>query len=639
MPTFAELLTKYVARAGIGDAELARRIRISRLTLIRWKEGVTSRPRYREDVVRCADVLRLSSDEREELLTAAGFDPNNPPDAPAAAATVDSTEAAAEPLVVAPHRLSRTFAISGAAVLLVVVGLVYFFLLRPEGQPNFPVAADGESVILMAPFVNYTGGQQGFNIQGRLADEVERAVSTAGLANVRVVEWTDPISTETEAADAALKSRADMVIWGEYDSGRAMANFTVPSQPQGQGGYNPQVVDISLSPADLPTSINEALTGEVRTVALMVLGQLYLERDEHDLAKAALSEAMAQQPVNPDTLAGIKFRLGLAYMGGTYADLDEAVWLFTQVLAVRPRSVDTLNNRALAYLERGREGDVALAVDDLTRALGLEPRSAGTYLNRGVAYLRFGDRHNLSRSIADFEKAIELDPEYSRAYVNRASAYLQRGDERDLERAFDDIDKALSIDPKLAIGYVNRGNAYLQRGQNEDLGRAGEEYSKAIELEPKSATAYYNRGLMFSALLGPSEDWTDSTDDLLRAQELEPRNFAFNNTLCWQLGVQRRPDEALPYCNVALEERPEGLVFDSLGLVYAVMGKYDEAVTNFESFLAWVGTSQKDACRNHYQPSRVTWINDLKAGVDPFSDELLRELRIRPAPPSVVDIC
>ena len=232
-----------------------------------------------------------------------------------------------------------------------------------------------------------------------------------------------------------------------------------------------------------------------------------------------------------------------------------------------------------------------------------------------------------------------MDPEYSRAYVNRASAYLQRGDDRDLQRAFDDIDKALSIDAKLAIAYVNRGNAYLQRGQNEDLERAGEEYARAIELEPKSATAYYNRGLVFSALLGPSEDWTDSTNDLLRAQELEPRNFAFNNTLCWQLGVQRRPDEALPYCNVALEERPEGLVLDSLGLVYAVMGEYDEAVTNFESFLAWVGTSQKDTCRSHYQPSRITWINDLKAGVDPFNDELLRELRIRPAPPSAVDIC
>ena len=89
-----------------------------------------------------------------------------------------------------------------------------------------------------------------------------------------------------------------------------------------------------------------------------------------------------------------------------------------------------------------------------------------------------------------------------------------------------------------------------------------------------------------------------------------------------------------------MEERPEGLVLDSLAFgPYAVMGEYDEAVASFESFLAWVGTSQKDTCRSHYQPSRVTWINDLKAGVDPFSEELLRELRIRPAPPSAEDIC
>ena len=49
-------------RTGIGDAELARRIPVSRPTLIRWKEGVTTRPRYREDVVRCAELLRLTQD-------------------------------------------------------------------------------------------------------------------------------------------------------------------------------------------------------------------------------------------------------------------------------------------------------------------------------------------------------------------------------------------------------------------------------------------------------------------------------------------------------------------------------------------------------------------------------------------------
>ena len=79
MQTFAELLTFYMERTGIGDAELARRIPVSRPTLIRWKEGVTTRPRYREDVVRCAELLRLAQAETDEFLLAAGFSPETAP--------------------------------------------------------------------------------------------------------------------------------------------------------------------------------------------------------------------------------------------------------------------------------------------------------------------------------------------------------------------------------------------------------------------------------------------------------------------------------------------------------------------------------------------------------------------------------
>ena len=68
MPTFGELLTSHVSRSGIGDSDLARRVGVSRLTPIRWKEGVTARPRYREDVLRCAEVLRLTPEELDALF-------------------------------------------------------------------------------------------------------------------------------------------------------------------------------------------------------------------------------------------------------------------------------------------------------------------------------------------------------------------------------------------------------------------------------------------------------------------------------------------------------------------------------------------------------------------------------------------
>ena len=112
MSTFAELLTEYMARIGIGDAEMARRIGVSRLTLIRWKEGVTARPRYREDVLKCAELLRLTLSERDSLLLAAGFSPDaapavdetQSPEAPATPATVDETGERQNP---SPARHSR----------------------------------------------------------------------------------------------------------------------------------------------------------------------------------------------------------------------------------------------------------------------------------------------------------------------------------------------------------------------------------------------------------------------------------------------------------------------------------------------------------------------------------------------------
>ncbi|MFO7634726.1 MAG: helix-turn-helix transcriptional regulator, partial [Caldilinea sp.] len=78
MPTFGELLNQYIERAGITDAELARSTGLQRQTIFRWKEGVTARPRYREDVIRIAARLRLSPSECDTLLLAAGFPPNSP---------------------------------------------------------------------------------------------------------------------------------------------------------------------------------------------------------------------------------------------------------------------------------------------------------------------------------------------------------------------------------------------------------------------------------------------------------------------------------------------------------------------------------------------------------------------------------
>ena len=634
-------------RTGVGDTELARRIPVSRPTLIRWKEGVTTRPRYREDVVRCAELLRLAPEEQDEFLLAAGFSPDTPsiPEETSAIATVPdaasetpvSTEIiVAPPAPTAPTQESPSPPQSSflrrwglriglvAASLLIVALVAVFVAFVVMDRTAYPVASPGEALIVLAPFVNYTAGQQGFNVPGRLKEEIDREILAAGISGVSTVEWPKRIHEETEAEAAGSRADAMLVIWGEYDSGRVIARFTVPDSRSEQ--HEQQVVDIASTPSELPATINIGLPEEVRYVALLTLGQLHLEQGEYDLAKVALIRALTKPPEDPSALSNLRFNLGLAYRGGRKADFDIAIWLFSQVLSTDPDSVEAYNSRALSYLDRGQRGDVELALVDLDRALDLEPERAATYLNLAVAYIKRGGRDDLERAIADLDEALDIDPDYASAYVNRSAAYIARGESGDIDRAFDDINTALEIQPDLASAHLGLGNAYLNRSLPGDLELALSEFSRAIHLDAVYARAYFNRGLVHSEL----ENLGSSVSDLRRAQGLKPTDVTFNNTLCWQMAVTGDPENALRYCNVAAAHDSSGRALDSRGFARALLGEYDKAAADFERFLKWTETSPKETCASYYQPSRSDWIEKLRAGQNPFDVQTLNELRVRP---------
>ena len=668
MPNFGELLTAHVSHSGISDSEVARRVGVSRATLIRWKEGLTARPRYREDVLRCAEVLRLTAEERDELLIAADFQPESPsveppPPEPPPSPTPAPPAESDSPEVPARRRWGLWIAVPAAALAVVAaiaVGLALVDLsgepghivaetiepstdvprnpehtlaatseppVDPTSAPDHPVAESGEALIVIAPFANYTAGQLGFNIRGRLRQSINREIAAAGLESIRIDDWMETVTGHRAALSAAEQSGAAIVIWGEYDSGRVLANLT--STPTENESLGPQVVEIATSPSELPTAINIDLTAEVRSVALLTLSQVYLQREEYEPAKTVLYQALEHSPSDPAALANLRYRLGQAYLGGEYADLDEAIWRFTEVLEVQPRSADTYSSRGLAYLERGRPGDEDLAIADLSRASELAPHLASAYLNRAAAYIARGRTGDPDRALDDLERAIDAGVEGPGVFVNRAAVYLERGHAGDLDLAFEDLERAIDIDPSLATAWVNRGNARLQRGNDGDIEQAVADFTKAIDLAPDNPLGYYNRALAHSE----AGQWELSNSDLRAAQERDPRNPEINNALCRQMGVQRRPDEALPFCNLALEREPDGPARDSRGLVYGVMGSTDEAVADFRVFLDWVDASEKPTCRAYYGPSRESWISALESGGDPFDDETLRELRLRPASP------
>ena len=77
-------------------------------------------------------------------------------------------------------------------------------------------------------------------------------------------------------------------------------------------------------------------------------------------------------------------------------------------------------------------------------------------------------------------------------------------------------------------------------------------------------------------------------------------------------------------------EDSEGQARDSRGLVYALMGRYTDASADFRVFLDWASASAGGECEAYYSPSRLSWIEKLDVGENPFDVETLKDLRVSP---------
>ncbi|MDM8558923.1 hypothetical protein [Candidatus Parabeggiatoa sp. HSG14] len=69
---FADLLNKYMRRVRANASEVAGEIDVARPTVYRWTQGI-NKPNKRDKVIACANFLRLTEQETNELLDLAGF--------------------------------------------------------------------------------------------------------------------------------------------------------------------------------------------------------------------------------------------------------------------------------------------------------------------------------------------------------------------------------------------------------------------------------------------------------------------------------------------------------------------------------------------------------------------------------------
>jgi transcriptional regulator with XRE-family HTH domain len=318
MESFAELLSKYIKQAGITDTELSRAIGVSRQTIFRWREGLTSRPNSREDVLAISKKLRLSPEEQDLLLLSAGFRPDEAlavksPGMPSSAElpAVFETLQQSHPeeteqseisemsrsgpkiLKKSGKRFSRFFIISTSALLLVVVIVLVVTLnwsnwlsgKAPENPPvTSPVpsisgaspiapAAPGETLILVAPFDESVSGSRA---AGQLVNSIQRESKNNRLSNIRIQMQPAIIKDQAQAARLSLEQQASLIIYGENTAGQTRLYFS------------PALVQVQSS---ISISYNDTPVEDIQALSLIILGSLYLDRHAGEQAYTLLGNA------------------------------------------------------------------------------------------------------------------------------------------------------------------------------------------------------------------------------------------------------------------------------------------------------------------------------------------------------------
>lgn len=585
MESFNQLLNQYIQRLGLSDSEMARTVGVSRQTIFRWREGSTARPRHRGDVLAMARKLRLTPEERDKLLLAAGFRPEETEQPPSVDVEMHllqgETEVDAEeqPATKSSDNLKSKIAQSGSlhrvnpksmvaivGLLLLIGGGIWGFNQvqidnSHQGTPTVGIisgssreiipATEGETLILVTHFANYASSQIGYNVAGRLAEALQREVDNIGLENIRVAIWPREVDERTLALQTGQEINATLVIYGEYDVGRVVVKMAHPGDQNifVDPALQRQVADLQ----DLSATINSDLPQQVRSLALMALGQIYLRESETDQARLLLAQARDNlrndATVDEQTWGLANFYLGIAYQHGDPSDLDEAIVAYTEAIAAWPTMISSRLNRGAAYEARKAPGDLELALADVEAVLDIAPDWASGYNNRASIRLNIGGDENLALALADLDKSLELNPDLPEAYINQAYIYFRQG------RPMEEVEPTLKM---------------------------------ALALRPGYATAL--------------------------------------NTLCWGYALEQQPEIALPYCQQAVEADPEPLYQDSRGLAYALLEDYPAAMADFQAYVGWLEEQPGDGWQETLA-RRQAWLARLESGENPFTPKVLAELR------------
>lgn len=285
---------------------------------------------------------------------------------------------------------------------------------------------------------------------------------------------------------------------------------------------------------------------------------------------------------------------------------DEALEVFEKALSIDPEHVGVTFNRAYVLQKMGRR-DEALAEYE---RLVIKEEMPQAYFMLGVIYDEKGERR---RAIGSFEKVLEMEPENARAIKRlerlkeaeaeeakrNADAYNREGVALVMEgsygKAVEIFDKALALNPGHVGAAFNRAFAFQKMGRLDEA-EAG--YERLLEMADMArarfmlGVIYEKRGENRKAIetfeqvleKDPGNSRAKERIEKLKEEEKTAEDLIKEGSLHME---ERRHERAVYYFGKAVLKSPDDFkTHFNLGLALLSMGRYDEAVEEFNKTLA-----------------------------------------------------
>ena len=428
-----------------------------------------------------------------------------------------------------PHarRALAPLLVTGVAMMAGVTGLAWWKSIADAGKPALEAAEPAAHSIAVLPLVDMTPGGGNAYLGDGFAEEI--SAQLAQIPGLRVAARTSAFEFKGRNLDVRRIGEAlgvHHVLEGSIrrDGDKLRVTVQLINAANGYhvwaGTYDEKWADAIAVQDDISRKIAQGLEVALTPDA------------ENRLRRAGVTSLEAYDSY----LAGVS----ALHASGDLSQLAKAEGLFRKALSIDPalsRAYAGLCEVSLKrYNRASATADVVAAEKACHKALELEPSREETEMALARLYL---DSGRSEQAEAVYGGLAARRPDDADVFIGLGYAHLEQGQREDAERSFQ---KAIEVEPGYWQAYSALGNYFFRLGRAENAIGA---YRKATELAPGSASAFSNLGAA-----------------LLLAVRLDEAAAAFEKSL-------------------AIE--PSRSAYTNLGSLYYFLGRFPEAVTQYES--------------------------------------------------------